>query len=82
MAGHEVSGRGPDPSGETQPFRGEPSSFFFSLHRDYPVRQDVGFFFAFFFFSLCEVAAQEWWGQKTPFYIPSELKLFLIKKCY
>jgi hypothetical protein len=27
----EVSGRGPDPSGETQPFRGEPSSFFFSL---------------------------------------------------
>jgi hypothetical protein len=29
--GREVSGRRPDPSGKTQPFRGEPSSFFFLL---------------------------------------------------
>jgi hypothetical protein len=71
--GREVFGRGPDPFGKTQPFRGEPSSFFFSLlfsffslHHDYPVRQDVGFFFAFFF-SLCEVTAHEWWAENPSF---------------
>jgi hypothetical protein len=31
VAGREVSGRRRDPSGKTQPFRREPSSFFFSL---------------------------------------------------
>jgi hypothetical protein len=41
VAGHEVSGRGRDPSGKTQPFRRDPSSFFFLF-----------LFSSFLFFSL------------------------------